>query len=241
MIHCPIPISGCESIQGRRDGMEDAHSNYDDLSSAPGCSALAMSLPSSASSASSASASSASSASSTVPNAAQPPVRRALYAVYDGHGGIQVANIAAEKVHTILVQEKDFLAGNIEAALVEAYTKSDQLIVQEALAKKYQSGATAITVVIINDKLYVANLGDAEAILGKKTKEGVEGVCISERHKPTYPTEMERIKNAGGHVILGRVMGTLAVSRALGDAEFKFPQNGEKDHFVSPIPFVQQV
>ena len=40
-------------------------------------------------------------------------------------------------------------------------------------------------------------------------------------HKPDRPDESERVKRAGGWVSNGRVMHTLAVSRALGDRDFK--------------------
>jgi serine/threonine protein phosphatase PrpC len=44
---------------------------------------------------------------------------------------------------------------------------------------------------------------------------------LSYDHKPTDETEMERIINAGGYVEFGRVNGNLALSRAIGDFEFK--------------------
>lgn len=46
-------------------------------------------------------------------------------------------------------------------------------------------------------------------------------VCLSEDHKPGREDEAKRIRDAGGFVINGRVMGELAVSRAFGDVDFK--------------------
>ena len=40
-------------------------------------------------------------------------------------------------------------------------------------------------------------------------------------HKPSNEPEKERIQNAGGSVMIQRVNGSLAVSRALGDFEYK--------------------
>lgn len=67
--------------------------------------------------------------------------------------------------------------------------------------------------------LYVACLGDARAVLydGKTT------IAMSEDHKPHNSKESNRITRCGGFVQFGRVCGVLAVSRALGDFEFKFP------------------
>lgn len=48
-----------------------------------------------------------------------------------------------------------------------------------------------------------------------------EAVALSEDHKPTNQGESARIVAAGGFVEFGRVNGNLALSRALGDFEFK--------------------
>lgn len=44
---------------------------------------------------------------------------------------------------------------------------------------------------------------------------------MSEDHKPTNKEETARITAAGGFVEFGRVNGNLALSRAIGDFEFK--------------------
>jgi len=44
---------------------------------------------------------------------------------------------------------------------------------------------------------------------------------LSEDHKPDDPIERKRIYNANGFVEDGRVNGMLALSRALGDFEYK--------------------
>jgi protein phosphatase 2C family protein 2/3 len=44
---------------------------------------------------------------------------------------------------------------------------------------------------------------------------------LSYDHKPVDPKESQRIVNAGGFVEFGRVNGNLALSRAIGDFEFK--------------------
>ncbi|THV05055.1 protein serine/threonine phosphatase 2C [Dendrothele bispora CBS 962.96] len=61
--------------------------------------------------------------------------------------------------------------------------------------------------------LYVANAGDARGVLSRKGT----AVRLTKDHKPTDENERERICDAGGIVIRGRVFGTLAVSRSLGD------------------------
>jgi serine/threonine protein phosphatase PrpC len=75
------------------------------------------------------------------------------------------------------------------------------------------SGTTATAVLVTPDFVMCANAGDSRAIL--------DSFPLSTDHKPTLPHEQRRIEAADGRVFLGRVDGELAVSRALGDFEFK--------------------
>ena len=63
----------------------------------------------------------------------------------------------------------------------------------------------------------------------------VEAVVISDIHRPTVVSEKNRIEKAGGAVFSGRVFGALAVSRSLGDGDFKIPVS--EANFVTSEPF----
>ena len=63
---------------------------------------------------------------------------------------------------------------------------------------------------------------------------------MSEDHKPDNASELARIQRAGGFVEEGRVNGMLALSRALGDFEYKSSPNlAPKDQVVSCFPEVR--
>lgn len=83
-------------------------------------------------------------------------------------------------------------------------------------------GSTLICAAVHGRMLYVACLGDARAVVldGKTT------IPMSEDHKPGNTKEIQRIQRCGGFVQFGRVCGVLAVSRALGDFEFKSSSSG---------------
>jgi len=49
--------------------------------------------------------------------------------------------------------------------------------------------------------------------------------ALSTDHKPSDFGELKRIKGAGGVVLMSRVQGILAVSRAIGDLFFKNKDN----------------
>ncbi|CCW64252.1 unnamed protein product [Phytomonas sp. EM1] len=85
-------------------------------------------------------------------------------------------------------------------------------------------GSTLIAAAVHGRMLYVACLGDARAVL----YDGHTTIAMSEDHKPANPKESRRIARCGGFVRFGRVCGILAVSRALGDFEFKMQRGSPR-------------
>lgn len=87
------------------------------------------------------------------------------------------------------------------------------------LSDKDTSGTTAVCMLLHHDTytLYVSNVGDSRAVLF-----GSNGaISLTNDHKADRPDEMDRIRRAGGFVVHKRVMGELAISRAIGDLDFK--------------------
>ncbi|CAL4908533.1 unnamed protein product [Urochloa decumbens] len=82
------------------------------------------------------------------------------------------------------------------------------------------AGSTAVVAVVGPTSVVVASAGDSRAVLSR----GGVAVPLSVDHKPDRPDELERIKAAGGRVIFwdgARVLGVLAMSRAIGDGYLK--------------------
>lgn len=65
--------------------------------------------------------------------------------------------------------------------------------------------------------VYCSNAGDARGVLCEKGR----AVELSRDHKPDLPSERSRVLAAGHFVEDGRVDGIIAISRALGDWEYK--------------------
>ncbi|XP_056849248.1 protein phosphatase 2C 3-like [Raphanus sativus] len=81
-------------------------------------------------------------------------------------------------------------------------------------------GSTAVVSVVTPEKIVVANCGDSRAVLCRNGKP----VPLSTDHKPDRPDKLDRIQEAGGRVIYWdgpRVLGVLAMSRAIGDNYLK--------------------
>jgi len=95
------------------------------------------------------------------------------------------------------------------------------------------AGCTAVVAVVVKDEIIVANAGDSRCVFCRKGK----AVAMSRDHKPLDHDEADRIQRAGGFVTDGRVNGSLNLSRALGDMEYK--QNRDlnpRQHAVTAFP-----
>ncbi len=77
-----------------------------------------------------------------------------------------------------------------------------------------ESGTTALAMLVLGEKIVVANIGDSRAVLSRRG----QAVGLSQDQKPTLFSEWERIQDAGGFIDgEGFLNGQLAVSRAIGD------------------------
>ncbi|PWW71941.1 protein phosphatase 2C [Tuber magnatum] len=151
------------------------------------------------------------------PNKTGPEGKISFFGVYDGHGGDKVAMFSGENVHKILAKQSAFKDSDYEQALKDGFLATDRAILQDPQYRDEVSGCTASTALLSDTKIYVANAGDSRTVLGVKGR----AKPLSFDHKPQNEGEKARICAAGGFVDFGRVNGNLALSRAIGDFEFK--------------------
>ncbi|XP_030019510.1 protein phosphatase 1bb isoform X1 [Sphaeramia orbicularis] len=166
-----------------------------------------------------------------------------FFAVYDGHAGSRVANYCSgHLLEHILSGGADFGSGPCSVEGVKDGIRSGFLNIDEYMRSFAdlrqgldRSGSTAVCVLLSPTHLYFINCGDSRAVLSRDAKVGFS----TQDHKPCNPREKERIQNAGGSVMIQRVNGSLAVSRALGDYDYKCVDGkGPTEQLVSPEPEV---
>jgi len=143
--------------------------------------------------------------------------RISFFGVYDGHGGETIASYSGENLHNILAKQPAFEAGNYAQALKDGFLATDRAILKDPGHRDDVSGCTATTAVVTDSTIYVGNAGDSRTVLGMKGR----AKPLSYDHKPQNEGESARIRAAGGFIDFGRVNGNLALSRAIGDFEFK--------------------
>ena len=125
----------------------------------------------------------------------------------------------------------------IKKGILKGFLELDEKLrkIPEVASGEDKSGTTAVCALISQKYLIIANCGDSRSLVCTSGKP-VLATQVSIRvfvsltlflfiyfqdHKPSNELEKERIQNAGGSVMIQRVNGSLAVSRALGDFEYK--------------------
>ncbi|XP_016343122.1 integrin-linked kinase-associated serine/threonine phosphatase 2C isoform X3 [Sinocyclocheilus anshuiensis] len=162
--------------------------------------------------------------------------RLAYFAVFDGHGGARASQFAAENLHHTLVSkfpkgDGENLEKLVRKCLLDTFRQTDEDFLKKASSQKpaWKDGSTATCMLMVDDVLYVANLGDSRAVLCRLEQAEDSGkrkcvtLALSKEHNPTIYEERMRIQRAGGSVrcVCGRVLGVLEVSRSIGDGQYK--------------------
>lgn len=137
-------------------------------------------------------------------------------------------------------QQRVVDSNEVKDALARSFEATNKGLYQDSGIDIYFSGSTCVTVLIVGNKIFCANIGDSRAVLAREqTKEGqgsskLIGFPLNRDHKASEPDEEARILNNGGRVEAfkdqgGRYVGPmrvwhknenipgLAMSRSFGD------------------------
>ncbi len=162
-----------------------------------------------------------------------------FFGVFDGHAGSKVAQYCSVNLLKTIVTtySEGGEERSIKKAIREGFISLDATMREEPLWKenKDRSGSTAVVAVVTPEKIIFGNCGDSRGLLCRSDKVNFG----TADHKPSNPEEKARIEKAGGTVMLQRVNGALAVSRALGDFDYKRVSSiPPTEQLVSPEPDV---
>ena len=173
--------------------------------------------------------------------------KTSFFGIYDGHGGNQCSEFLRDSLHKLILNDVNY-PENVELAIRNGFKNAEKnflnnyaLDPQDPNNILDRSGSCAVIILIVDSKVYVANVGDSRALFSENF--GANYVEITEDHKPNNPKEKIRIiKNGGqvyqsqtvingtekeslnGQILFGpfRVLpGRLSVSRTIGDVEAK--------------------
>ncbi|KAK1387660.1 Protein-serine/threonine phosphatase [Heracleum sosnowskyi] len=124
-----------------------------------------------------------------------------FFGVFDGHGqtGGQCANFVKRRLVENLLQESTLVDDPIKAYNAAFLATNEEL--HDCEIDDSMSGTTAITVLVVGDRLFVANVGDSRAVIAVKKGDQLVAEDLSCDQTPFRKDECERVKLEGARVL----------------------------------------
>ncbi|KAK1275424.1 putative protein phosphatase 2C 78 [Acorus gramineus] len=188
--------------------------------------------------------------------------------VYDGHGGPEASRFVNSRLFPHLhkfVMEQGGLSPEVIKKAFDATEEEFLHLVKRSWTAKPQIasvGSCCLVGAITGDMLYVANLGDSRAVLGRKS-EGrggsggdLEMKVVAERMSTDHNVAAEEVRKElvdlhpdDSHIVVytrgvWRIKGIIQVSRSIGDVYLKKPEFSRDplfQQFIAPVPLKRAV
>ncbi|KAF5184665.1 phosphatase 2C [Thalictrum thalictroides] len=183
--------------------------------------------------------------------------------VYDGHGGPEASRFITNHLFPYLHKLASEQGGLSVDVIKKAFDATEQeflRIVKQSWTSHPQIasvGSCCLVGAISGDILYVANLGDSRAVLGRRVSNGRRSsVVVAERLSTDHNVAVEEVRKEvealhpdDSHVVVytrgvWRIKGIIQVSRSIGDVYLKKPEFHRDplfQQFGSPVPLKRAV
>ncbi len=119
-----------------------------------------------------------------------------FFGLYDGHGGSAACDFLRDNLHKYIINDKYF-PSNPQKAIANGFIYAEKLFFKNYTGRD-SSGSCAIVILIIENRCYIANVGDSRAVLSAKN--GTKFYPLSRDHRPGDEKEYKRILDAGGKI-----------------------------------------
>ncbi|MQL89933.1 hypothetical protein Taro_022526 [Colocasia esculenta] len=180
--------------------------------------------------------------------------------VYDGHGGPDASRFINRRLFPYLNKFAGEQGGLSEDVIRKAFNATEEEFLH--MAKRMwlsqpqiaSVGSCCLVGAITDDVLYVANLGDSRAVLGRRGADG--RAVVAERLSNDHNVALEEVRKElveqhpdDSHIVVHsrgvwRIKGIIQVSRSIGDMYLKKPEfcrDPVFQQFVSPVPLKRPV
>ncbi|KAK8957951.1 putative protein phosphatase 2C 78 [Platanthera zijinensis] len=160
--------------------------------------------------------------------------------VYDGHGGPEASRFVNTRLFPHLHKFASEQGGVSADVIKKAFNVTEEEflhLVKQSWTSRPQIvsvGSCCLVGAITEDMLYVANLGDSRAVLGRRTPDGKEVVAerLTSDHNVAVAEvrqELAELHPDDSHIVVHsrgvwRIKGIIQVSRSIGDVYLKKPE-----------------
>ncbi|KAE9123548.1 hypothetical protein PF005_g8184 [Phytophthora fragariae] len=187
--------------------------------------------------------------------------KQSFYALFDGHSGVRAATFSNQRLIPYLTAHEAFMA-DTRLAFEECFARIDEEFLAKAEEESLDDGTTAAVVLIRGNRLITANIGDSRAVVSiggqaldiieeqtpgredeRKRIESQGGWVKEERELQlsklhsmdlSDPEIQQRAERVVKWVTIYRVNGELAVSRAIGDIDYKGEALSKYEYWAFP-------
>lgn len=124
-----------------------------------------------------------------------------FFGVFDGHGeyGAQCSQFVKQKLCENLLRNSRFHMDAVEACHA-AFLKTNSELHDDDIDDS-MSGTTAVTILVRDRTIYVANSGDSRAVIAERRGTDVVALDLSIDQTPFRDDELERVKLCGARVL----------------------------------------
>ncbi|KAI9920506.1 hypothetical protein PsorP6_015717 [Peronosclerospora sorghi] len=189
------------------------------------------------------------------------PQRQSFYALFDGHSGVRAATFSNQRLVQYLTSHEAFM-DDTRLAFEECFARIDREFLQKAEEESLGDGTTVAVVLIRGNRLITANVGDSRAVVSIRgqaldiIEEQTPGraderrriekhggwvheereLQLSKLHSMDLsdPEIQQRAERVVKWVTIYRVNGELAVSRAIGDIDYKGKALSNYEYWAFP-------
>ncbi|KAK1586507.1 hypothetical protein Q3G72_003228 [Acer saccharum] len=163
--------------------------------------------------------------------------------VYDGHGGPEASRFITHHLFPFLHKFETEQGGLSAEVIKRAFDATEEQflhLVKQSCAARPQIasvGSCCLVGAIANEVLYVANLGDSRAVLGRRVPENRKSIqVVAERLSVDHNVGDEEVRKEvkalhpdDSHIVVytrgvWRIKGIIQVSRSIGDVYLKKPE-----------------
>ncbi|CAN1191234.1 Probable protein phosphatase 2C 63 [Linum perenne] len=179
--------------------------------------------------------------------------------VYDGHGGPEAARFVSRRLFPFIHDFATEQGGLSTEVIRKAFSATEEEFLQTVKRSWMNQpqiasvGSCCLLGIVSGDLLYVANLGDSRAVMGKRTS---PATVAAERLTVDHNVAVEEVRNEvvalhpdDSHIVLytrgvWRIKGIIQVSRSIGDVYLKKPEMSRDplfQQFGTPVPLKRAV
>ena len=183
------------------------------------------------------------------------PNSLSYFAIFDGHCGITCSEYLMKNLHNFIFNNQ-FFPNNPVKALEYAFDKAEEEFYM--IYEKSDSGSCAIVCLLIDDVIYVANLGDSRLIISNNN--GKNYRILTNDHNLYNENERKRIEMNGSTIYQEKIQlnqyitnknnnnniflvgpyrinpGGLSITRSIGDFSSKILSYGGMPNTIIPKP-----